>query len=231
MNSIHARPKKPAARWRQLRKLTVVLAVLWPGVAPAADDDTLIVPGERVGFITRSTTEADIQKRLEPSQYRRDLIDVGEGEGRRALILFPNSDREIAILWKSDKETLSPGQWEAAWNNAPALERPEYILIVPPNSPWHTAEGVRVGVTMKKLETINGGPFTFNGFGWLHSGRLRSWEEGRLSAYLSVELRSESGEDNFSEALYGDLAVWSNNPEFKNTPFYVDLIMVAFPDV
>ncbi len=61
--------------------------------------DRLIVPGERIGFITKNTTEAELQQLLPKEQIERSAYYEGEGSYRCATKLFAKTAKEMTIVW------------------------------------------------------------------------------------------------------------------------------------
>ena len=66
--------------------------------------------------------------------------------------------------------------------------QPALVRARKSDAPWHTAAGVRIGITLPELERLAGAPVTFSGFGWDYGGGA-SWEEegGRMGLRLSID--------------------------------------------
>lgn len=54
-------------------------------------------------------------------------------------------------------------------------------LIVRDHSSWVRADGLRIGLDLRALETLNGRPFAFSGFDWDYGGYVSDWKGGRLA--------------------------------------------------
>ncbi len=141
----------------------------WPNPPlPPPDPDWLIVPGERAGPITATTTEADLIAHYGAAAVQVDTLVLSEGFVEVGTRLLPGTPDEVAILWDE------------------ARIHPSVLRISGDSTRWRTAEGVTVGMTRQQLERINGMPFDLMGFGSNYAGRSTSWRDGALSGALSV---------------------------------------------
>jgi hypothetical protein len=139
--------------------------LLAPSPAWAGDVDWLIVPGERVGAITRTSSEVELRKIYGDENVAETEVNIGEGETETGTVLFDKDpERRIQILW-SDPQAKS---------------NPAGIQIDEPRNRWKTAEGITIGTSLRELEKINGRPFTLTGFGWDYSGTVVDWNDGAL---------------------------------------------------
>lgn len=134
----------------------------------------LIVPGERVGPVTRQTSEADLERMVGPLVMAREDIALGEGETEPGTILFhEDSLQRLEILWvdpatrRAPREVVVRGRGSA--------------------SRWRTREGVTLGTSLAELESLNGRPFTLAGMYWDYEGQVSSWNGGRLTEALALE--------------------------------------------
>jgi hypothetical protein len=145
--------------------LSLVVLLLASSSAWAGDIDWLIVPGERVGAITRTSSEAELRKIYGDENVAETEVNIGEGETETGTVLFnKDPERRIQILW-SDPQAKS---------------KPAWIQIDEPRNRWKTAEGITIGTSLRELEKINGRPFTLTGFGWDYSGTVVDWNDGAL---------------------------------------------------
>jgi len=127
---------------------------------PAAmTDDWLILPGERVGPVTLTTSEAELLSRLGDDAIARREIYLAEGFCTAGTVLYPGTPDSLDIAWADSART-----------------RPAFVRITGAGSRWVTPAGVRIGSTLEELEAIHGGPLTFSGFGWDYGGGL-GWPE------------------------------------------------------
>src|SRR5215831_8298187 len=150
----------------QLRILLCIVAVLllFPS-AWAENNDYLIVPGERVGAITRSSSEADLRKAYGDENVAETDLDISEGEPERGMVIFPNDpERRIQVLW-IDRQVKA---------------HPKWIQIDDRRTQWKTDDGITIGTSLSELEGMNGRPFMLTGFGWDYSGTVLNWNGGAL---------------------------------------------------
>lgn len=152
--------------------------------AGPAGDAWLIVPGVRVGAITRTTSEIDLVRAYGHGNVRTGNINVGEGVTERGTLVFPDEPiKRAAVLWKD----LSNNQM------------PERIQITGSKTLWKTAQGITLGMSLRELERLNGRPFVLTGFGWDYGGTIISWERGALARAFAtggriiLRLRPPSG--------------------------------------
>jgi len=153
--------------------LTVLLL---PLVALAAQaNDWKIVPGERVGPITRASTLASLQQQFGAANVHEQAIPGAEGEESPGAIVYPdNPARRLAIVWGEGESVGHPEFVEICY-------RQEY------RGPceWKTAQGIALGTSLMQLERLNGHLFPLAGFGWHGSGVVFSWDGGRLEKLRS----------------------------------------------
>ena len=98
------------------------------------------------------------------------MLRTGEGETVPGTVLFPKERRRsIEIVWKDpDGKT-----------------RPEFVTIRGCVSDWKAAHNISLGMSLKRLEKLNGRPFHLVGFDWDYSGTITSWDEGLLAPELN----------------------------------------------
>lgn len=153
---------------RATQWLAVALAVAsGPASAGAgqAGPDWLIVPGVRVGAITRAAGELDLVRAYGLGNVRNQSVHVGEGIAERGTVVFPDDPtRAAAVLWKDLQNNWLP----------------ERVQITGSRSLWRTAQGIALGTSLKDIERMNGRPFALTGFGWDYGGTIIAWMQGRL---------------------------------------------------
>jgi hypothetical protein len=91
-----------------------------------------VVPFQQVGSITSAMSETDIK------QLYGDSNVVRVNRGMVQTVVFPNSDKELEIVWKKDAKFKKIGN----------------IILRKGN--WRTPEGIGLGATKKELEVLNG---------------------------------------------------------------------------
>ena len=163
--------------------MLVAVGAAMASVGPA-DDAWLIVPGVRVGAITRTASELDLIRAYGHGNVRTGDIELGEGVRERGTVVFPDEPiKRAAVLWKD----LSNNQM------------PERIQITGSKTLWKTAQGITLGTSLRELERLNGRPFVLTGFGWDYGGTIISWERGALARAFAtggriiLRLRPPSG--------------------------------------
>ncbi len=144
--------------------MKLILILLIAAFAQAQQNDWLIVPGQRLGPITRTTTRADLDRIFGKSNVMDKDVDTGNGPEPATVVDERTPADSLVIFWKS-KEISG-------------------VMICYPDGTagckWHTAEGITLGTSVEKLESINGKPFQFNPWGDDLGGSVVSWQGGKL---------------------------------------------------
>jgi len=144
--------------------LIFALAAFCANSAPAVTNDWLIVPGERLGPITASSTRADLDRFFGKASVKDEPVDTGEGP-EPATVIFPGVPATtLAIVWRDDRIA----EVEVCFG---------YRIR---SCKWHTTEGVSLGTSVEKLEALNGRPFEMEQPGTDVGGNIVSWQGGRL---------------------------------------------------
>ncbi|MEZ4985865.1 MAG: hypothetical protein R2795_12665 [Saprospiraceae bacterium] len=91
---------------------------------------------------------------------------VGEGYSAPGLVVYPDSPEEVEILLDEEGGVM-------------------LYRLMQEGSQWATAEGLKIGSTLKALEEANGRPFTFLGFDWDYGGTVTDWKGGKLAEKTS----------------------------------------------
>ncbi len=127
--------------------------------------DRVIVPGERVGAITRATGLAQLRQIYGTAYVRSGPVDAGEGETVPGAVVFPDdSAQRLEIVW-----------WDST------ARAPRSIAIGGDTSAWHTGDGITIGTPLSRLAALNGRPFILLGFNWDYAGTIVSWDSGGLA--------------------------------------------------
>lgn len=173
--------------------------------------DFLIVPGERIGMVTASTTEAAVEKAYGKENIELKSLNVGEGEQREGVLVFPGTNNELEIIWELEAD----------------IGNPAFVRLGKENSDWKTPEGIGVGTTLEKLEELNGRPFTFYGFEWDYGGLVSDWNGGNLSPYLIIALIPQNF-DKLGKELLGEVQLSSDDPKVRALGAKVGSIVLTF---
>ncbi|MBG1243417.1 hypothetical protein [Nostoc sp. NZL] len=164
--------------------------------------DTLIIPGERVGPITRTTTRQDLVKLFGASHLVDKTISGPEGIGSFAATQVNlNQGRTLLVVWSNNTRT-----------------KPLDVRNL--GSAWKTREGIGVGTPLSELRKKLG-DFKLYGLAWDYGGTILL-DSSRLSSYqgkliLRVDTAANAYEKfpNDYQAVSGDTTFSSSNPHWK----------------
>lgn len=190
--------------------LVIGAAASAPGNALAVEaGDRTIVPGLRVGAITKTSTRAQLARIYGAGNVRATKVPVGEGETVEGLVLFKGRAAELQIRFKR------------------GTRRVELVVIGRRGSPWRTPNGIRIGTSATRLAHLNGGRFQLYGFQWDYAGRSAGWNRGRLSKHLTVDFaptRKLSSRERSKVAT--DRRFWSSHPVMQRMQLKIHRILV-----
>lgn len=198
-------------------------------------NDFLIVPGERVGPVTATTSEADLIKRLGSSVVTAgDTLYGPEGDTFLGTVLYKGTPDEVQITFYDQKRT----QPEAITIRPQLLDDEGNPIKNLAPSRWTTADGLRIGTTLKALEKRNGKPFKLWGFGWDYGGALSDWQGGKmarltnnrstLSLSLGPPLTRTPAQEKAYNKLLGDGEFLSSSADMQLLNPIVEVIRVEF---
>ncbi|MFS0514486.1 hypothetical protein ACEYW6_07125 [Nostoc sp. UIC 10607] len=164
--------------------------------------DALIIPGERVGPITRTTTRQDLVKLFGASHLVDKTISGPEGIGSFAATQVNlNQGRTLLVVWSNNTRT-----------------KPLDVRNL--GSAWKTREGIGVGTPLSELRKKLG-DFKLYGLAWDYGGTILL-DSSRLSRYqgkfiLRVDTAANAYEKfpNDYQAVSGDTTFSSSNPHWK----------------
>jgi len=126
--------------------------------------DWLIVPGQRVGPITASTTRADLDSMFGKENVQERNLDISEGPEAATVVFANDASAALAITW--DREHVSTIHICYGTQTGPCR--------------WRTAGGVRIGLPIRELQKLNEKSFQLTGFGGEPQGTVISWRKGQL---------------------------------------------------
>jgi len=159
--------------------------------------------------------EATLIRLYGKERVKYDTIWGAEGFFSMGTILKTEPESHIEITWINDSlktDVVSVTQVSDTDWYADTLARGQ----------WKSITGVEVGMTIDKLQKINGRVFRFSGFGWDYAGGVISWQGGTLEGKgIAVQLSEGPAPDSMkmSEAesaqIFGDVEVQSDNPLLK----------------
>jgi hypothetical protein len=199
---------------------------LQPVSAPeTSPDNFVIIPGKQVGVVTTTSTEAQLIELLGRENVTRDSVYLGEGDMTIGTTLFKETPDQAQIIWK-DTKTFS---------------QPETVIIRPSkakpglagNQPqWTLKNGLKIGSTLKEVETLNKRSFMMYGFGWDRGGYVADWKGGAFQpsgkqTFISLLFDPDTDNKAITELagqVSGDQAFASSNSVLqKINPIVVEM--------
>lgn len=179
--------------------------------------DTLIIPGKRVGTVTKETTRADLVKMFGESKLTDDVILEDEG----------------TISVPATKVNLGAFQnFTVAWEES---AREKLLYITDLGSAWKTPEGIGVGTSLQELRQKLG-EFKLTGLGWDYGGFVNlettklSEYQGKLSLRLSASDKASQKYSQQYQAILSDEEFSSSNPNWQPLDLKVSQMTVQFDE-
>jgi len=176
-------------------------------------NDRYIIPNERVGLITSSTTKSELSKLYDKDNIRETIVFSYEGiDIKGTEVSFDNTADNLTIEWHDDNLT------------------PKIIRIKNPNANWKTKEGIGISSTIKEVEKANGKPFTINGYeiDVYLAGTVKTWNNGNLQGLsLQFQITKQLPEEEYLKIM-GDDGIMSNDPLLEKAGLQVENISVGF---
>jgi hypothetical protein len=174
--------------------------------------DTLVIPGERVGPITRNTTRQDLAKLFAKELLSDRPVGIGEGATVPGTFVDLGPARSFSVVWADNTRTKA-------------------VEVRNLGSDWRTPQGISVSTPLSQLQQKLG-KFQFYGFGWDYSGTVLL-EGTKLSQYqktLILRLRTAPAAAKKSpkdyQAVLGDGKFSSNNPKLSSLGITVGEMIV-----
>ena len=174
--------------------------------------DTLIVPGERVGPITRTTTREDLASLFGEDRLSDESVHIGEGFTEPSTVINLGAEQSFTIVWQDDNRT-----------------QPTTVRDFGPA--WKISEGIGVGSSLKELKATLG-PFQLYGLGWDYQGTL-VLEGSQLEQYYGILIVRVAPDPAAIaknraayEAVLGDGLFPSNDPNLTLLDLKVDQLIV-----
>lgn len=174
----------------------------------AADWDTVIVPGERVGPVTAATTYADLVATFGPEVLQDGEIHLGEGFTTLGTVVDLGPDHHFTVIWADDS-------------------RQQVIEVRDFGSAWTTPEGIGPGSSLRDLQRVLG-PFEFHGFGWDYGGTVLLTDTA-LAAYdglLFLRLQPDNWDAPELAEFIVDSPFAADNPALATLDLTVDTVVV-----
>ena len=179
--------------------------------------DTLIIPGKRVGAVTSKTTRTDLAQIFGESNLKDDTILQAEGTvSVPATIVNSDTKRSFVVFWQDET-------------------RQKISYLKGFGSEWKTPEGIGFGTSLKELRQKLG-EFKLTGLGWDYGG-LINLEGTKLSQYKGKISLTVAAEENISgkfpkeyTAVSGDQELSSTNANFESLNIQVYQVTVTFDE-
>ncbi len=164
----------------------------------AGVNDWMCIPFLRVGPIEPHSSIDDLIRIFGSDNVLKKTVYGAEGtEKFEASLIFPGTPNELIVFWQDNKYGTVPSA----------------VSIRRQGSEWKTVQGIQIGTSLAELNTINGRPFSFYGFGWDYGGSIpMQWNGGRMAAVKGLFLVLREIRD-LPRQYYGDKILNSDMEE------------------
>jgi hypothetical protein len=143
--------------------LQLLLLLIVSGCATRPPEGLLQI--DCAGPIARDASRSDLVATFGAGNVTDEDLEVGEGELEPGTVIYPDHPtRRIEVLW----------------HDSARQQRPRWIRVGEP-SDW-VIRGMRTGMGLRHVETLNGREFSLYGFEWDYAGTVASWNGGRLES-------------------------------------------------
>ncbi|HEY9861381.1 MAG TPA: hypothetical protein V6D16_17910 [Candidatus Obscuribacterales bacterium] len=181
--------------------------------SPNALKDALVVPGERIGSVTRTTTYQDLVKLFGKSRLSDRKVYGPEG----------------IEVWPGTRVDLGPAQsFTVVWQDTKRA-KPRHVREL--GTAWKTAEGIGTGTSLNHLQKQLG-KFQISGLDWDYGGAVM-FHNTRLSRYVGkltlVMQANPQASDKYPsdyQAVAGDRLLSSTDPHWKSLGMHVGSMIV-----
>ena len=174
--------------------------------------DYTLVPGQRVGPVTATTSRAQLAQIYGETVLRDESVPVGEGFTEPGTIVNPGSDQQFIIVWL-DQQRRRP------------------LLAKGFGPAWKTPEGIGLGMAYGDLQQVLG-RFQVYGFEWDYGGCV-SLQGSHLETYYGeLILRLEASRSAIAQhpqayqAVMGDRLFPSDDPNLAVLDLTVTSMLV-----
>lgn len=175
--------------------------------------DTLIMPGERVGPVTKNTSRQDLVKLFGAATLQDRTISGPEGIGTfSATRVNLGSQRSFTVVWTDAKRTKA-------------------ATIRDLGSAWKTPQGIGIGTSFAELRKQLG-EFKLYGLAWDYSGtillentKLANYK-GKLNLQVGPTPDAAKKYPRQYQAVMGDATFSSSNPNWQPLEIRVQQMIV-----
>jgi hypothetical protein len=179
---------------------------------PDSLSDTTVIPGERVGPVTRKTTRQDLVKLFGEARLTDQDVAMGEGFTEPGTRVDLGSERSFSVVWSDASRTKA-------------------VAVRNFGTAWRTPQGIGVGTPFAQLQQKLG-EFEFYGFAWDYGGTVVS--SGTLLAQYKdmLILRLQTAPDapqkspEDFKAVVGERKFSSTNPHLRSLDIQVGEMIV-----
>lgn len=136
----------------------------------------------------------------------RDVYDLEGNNLGQGYIVFPDTDNEMELFLAGDQSKI--------------------ITFTKENSKWKSPFGIKVGDPLEKIVKVNGRNFRLNGFEWVNSGMVDSWEGGAMDnkGVTLVFKAVNSGDPKMYDQVTGDKKVKTDQSILKKLGVVVEKV-------
>jgi hypothetical protein len=126
----------------------------------------LVTPGGVLAVVRPETSEESLLESYGAGRLRRGWVPLANGDSAPGTILFPED---------------SLRRLEIAWADTAHRRLPRVVRFSGARSDWMVGRGLTLGLSLRDVERLNGGPFTMAGFEWAGEGLVMSWRGGSFN--------------------------------------------------
>lgn len=136
----------------------------------------------------------------------RNLADLEGNDLGPGFVVFPDTDNEMEIFFTPDKAKV--------------------ITFTREHSKWKSPFGIKVGDPLEKIVKINGRNFRLNGFEWVNSGMVDSWEGGAMDGKgVNLVFKAvNTGDPKVYDQVNGDKKVKTDHSALKKLGVVVEKV-------
>ena len=178
------------------------------GAESVALSDARVVPGVRVGPITKGMTRASLKALVGPDQFKAIEVAGGEGDTLPGAVVFKGTAREVEVVFN------------------PEGDKKEIIDVRIIGNGWKFPDDLRKGMTLEQVEKVNGKPFKVLGFEWDYGG-YADFTGGKLAGKVSVRFTHHQAD--LDHSLVGDREIASTDKKLRAAKPVVSEISIGFP--
>ncbi len=159
-----------------------------------------------IGEIDLDDDMASLEEKVGRKGLSQDsLMKEGAFEGF-VTKLWKGTAKEIVVHWKEKKAPYAVI---------------DYLEVVQPASPYHFANGIKIGTSLNDIIKLNGGTaVNLYGFGWDYGGTFIDFGKGKLAGDIpcfgGVFALPDNIKTDDSREITGDIKITSSHPALKN---------------